>query len=144
MYFFKAKHIKVQITLMFNRYSRASYSSCCFLSKPLFSTGLGTNIHIYILSIYYTRSGDPHHIYSCTNIHENYSNILKLKSEYSNIFRYKNFANRISEYICIYENSELNTRIYSLSQKSIFIFEYWIFGEQYSNIRNWRTLVICV
>ena len=71
---------------------------------------------------------------------KNYSNILKSKIEYSNIFGYKIFANRISEYIRKYLNYESNTRIYSFGQKSIFVFEYWIFGGQYSNIRIYSNI----
>ena len=31
-------------------------------------------------------------------------------------------------------------RIYSFGQNSIFVFEYWIFGEQYSNIRIYSNI----
>jgi hypothetical protein len=71
---------------------------------------------------------------------KHYSNIIESNIEYSNIFGYRIVANRISEYICKYENYESNTRIYSLSQKSIFIFEYWIFGEEYSNIQIYTNI----
>jgi hypothetical protein len=62
---------------------------------------------------------------------ENYSNILKFKIEYSNIFGHKIFENRISECIRKYDYYESNTRIYLFSQKSIFIFKFLILGEQY-------------
>jgi hypothetical protein len=60
--------------------------------------------------------------------------------EYSNIFSFGKFTNRISEYIRIFQNYESNTRIYSFGQNSIFVFEYWIFGEQYSNIRIYSNI----
>jgi hypothetical protein len=43
--------------------------------------------------------------------------------------------NRIFEYIQFWKIYESNTQIYLFGQNSIFVFEYWIFGEQYSNIR---------
>ena len=60
--------------------------------------------------------------------------------EYSNIFSFGKFTNRISEYIRIFQNYESNTRIYSFGQNSIFVFEYWIFGEQYSNIQIYSNI----
>jgi hypothetical protein len=69
-----------------------------------------------------------------------YSKNLKCMIEYSNIFGYTIFAKRISEYIRKYKIYKLNTRIYLFSQKTIFIFEYWVFGEQYLNIRIYSNI----
>ena len=50
------------------------------------------------------------------------------------------FANQISKYIKKYQNYESNIRIYSFGQNSIILFEYWIFEEQYSNIKIYSNI----
>ena len=86
---------------------------CTDLSKPcqqaLFIQGRELTDSMYILSFIIQGLVTHNKFIQFQIFMKNYSNILKSNIEYSNIFGYTNFANRISEYIRKYLNYESNT-----------------------------------